>query len=262
MPEGDFKLLVLIVAYNASAHIEKVLDKIPEAIWSRSIYHSDILILDDASADDTYEVCEAYRKRTGREFVLAKHVKNLGYGGNQKEGYNHAVTHGYDAVVLLHGDGQYDPRLIPSLVEPIAAGSADVVIGSRMIHKRLALQGGMPLYKFIGNIVITYLQNAMLGVRLSEFHSGYRAYRVSSLAQIPFNRNSDYFDFDTDILIQHIQTGKRLHEISVPAFYGDEICYVNGIKYTILVLLSSLIAALQKRGLACSPKFDYGRSDR
>jgi 2-polyprenyl-3-methyl-5-hydroxy-6-metoxy-1,4-benzoquinol methylase len=160
-----------------------------------------------------------------------RHPANLGYGGNQKAGYTYAINHGWDVVVLLHGDGQYAPEVMSDLVAPIVSGDADAVFGSRMMTPGAARQGGMPLYKYVGNRILTTFQNAVTGLRLSEWHSGYRAYRVSALADLPFVGNSDGFDFDTEIILQLHASGKRIAEVPIPTYYGDEICHVNGIAY-------------------------------
>lgn len=253
------RLLIFIVAYNASKHIENVLDRIPAGIWDKSFADCDVLVIDDCSPDNTFEVAQAYAKHTGRAIEIQRNQTNQGYGGNQKIGYQYAIDNGYDAVVLLHGDGQYDPAMIPLLAAPVLEKKADVVIGSRMMDKKSARHGGMPLYKFIGNIVLTTVQNWMLGVRLAEFHSGYRVYSTTALKAVPFWHNANYFDFDTDILIQMIDTKQRFLEISIPTFYGDEICHVNGIKYAVKILLSTLFSRLQRLGLCHFKKFDYGK---
>jgi glycosyltransferase involved in cell wall biosynthesis len=261
MPENNHKkkLLIFIVAYNAAKHIEDVLDRIPASAWDKSLADADVLIIDDCSPDNTFEVAKAYAARTGKTIDIQRNATNQGYGGNQKIGYQYAIDKGYDAVVLLHGDGQYAPELIPKLAAPALENKADVVIGSRMIDKRSALAGGMPKYKFIGNIVVTTAQNIMLGVHLSEFHSGYRVYRTSALRAVPFKENADYFDFDTDILIQMIDTKQRFLEISIPTFYGSEICHVNGLKYVSKILVTTMLSRLQKLGLCYFRKFDYKR---
>lgn len=259
MAQQPTKLLIFIVAYNAQDHIENVLDRIPAEIWEKRLTDSDVLIVDDGSPDNTYEVAQAYAKRTGRTIEIRRNDFNLGYGGNQKIGYQYAIDHGYDLVVLLHGDGQYNPSLISLLATPVIEKRADVVIGSRMIDRKAALKGGMPMYKFIGNIVLTTVQNWILGVKLSEFHSGYRVYSVPALRTVPFQRNSNYFDFDTDILIQMIDTKQRFEEISIPTFYGDEICHVNGIKYAVKILLATVFSRLQRAGIVHFSKFDYTR---
>ena len=145
-----------------------------------------------------------------------------------------------DLVVLLHGDGQYAPEYLPQMVEPIVSGRADVVFGSRMITQGGARQGGMPLYKFVGNKILTTLQNRLAKVSLTEWHSGYRAYSVASLRKINFLKNSDYFDFDSQIILQMIGARQRIVEIEIPTFYGDEISRVNGIKYGIKILIHTL----------------------
>jgi 2-polyprenyl-3-methyl-5-hydroxy-6-metoxy-1,4-benzoquinol methylase len=133
--------------------------------------------------------------------------------------------------VLLHGDGQYAPEELPNIVKPLVDGECDAVLGSRMMQKGAARRGGMPLYKFVGNRILTRYQNAVMGTELTEWHSGYRAYRVGALRSIPFLQNSDGFDFDTQIIIQLVEAGKRIVEIPIPTYYGDEICYVNGLGY-------------------------------
>ena len=200
-----------------------------------------MIISDDASADDTFEQgrlwAERWAARPGSPgTLLVRHTKNLGYGGNQKSAYRLAAERGLDIVVLLHGDGQYAPESLPDLVGPLERGEADAVFGSRMMIPGAARRGGMPLYKRVGNRVLTGLQNAMLGSSLSEFHSGFRAYLVSALQEVPFEANSDGFDFDTQVIVQLLHAGKRIVEVPIPTYYGDEICYVDGVKYARAVL--------------------------
>ena len=252
-----FRLLIFIVAYNASKHIEGVLARIPQELWDSKALETDILLIDDASPDNTFEVSLRCAASFPHPLNVRRNDVNQGYGGNQKIGYRYAIDHKYDAVVLLHGDGQYDPALIPRLIAPVMQGEADVVIGSRMINKKAALSGGMPLYKFLGNIVLTATQNLLLGVCLHEFHSGFRVYTTKALRAIPFVHNADYFDFDTDILIQCFDTKQRILEIDVPTFYGDEVCHVNGLKYAGLIIWSTVLSRLQKFKLFYRKKFDY-----
>ncbi|MFM7336732.1 MAG: glycosyltransferase family 2 protein, partial [Actinomycetota bacterium] len=182
------------------------------------------------------------RYQTGSKLPLTivRHEVNLGYGGNQKTGYQLALEQNLDLVVLLHGDGQYAPEYLPQMVEPIVAGRADVVFGSRMLTQGGARKGGMPLYKFVGNKILTFLQNRLARVSLSEWHSGYRAYSVPALRKVNFLKNSDYFDFDSQIILQMIGARQRIVEIEIPTFYGDEISRVNGINYGIKILLHTL----------------------
>jgi glycosyltransferase involved in cell wall biosynthesis len=220
---------ILIVAYNAETTLESVLSRIPtEFISSISV----ILICDDASQDATFSVGQQVQQvRPDLPITLIRHPVNLGYGGNQKVGYRWMIDNNIDVVVLLHGDGQYAPEYLPKMVEPITTGAADVVFGSRMMTPGTALKGGMPKYKFVGNKILTFWQNRMAQVRLSEWHSGYRAYSTKALSKTAFEKNADYFDFDTEIILQMIEAKQRIAEIPIPTFYGDELSRVNGIKY-------------------------------
>ena len=220
---------ILVVAYNAEATLESVLARIPSHfIPSISV----VLICDDASQDATFTISQrAQAARAELPIQLIRQPINLGYGGNQKAGYRWMIDNGIDIVVLLHGDGQYAPELLPEMVAPITSGRADVVLGSRMMTPGAALRGGMPKYKFIGNKILTFWQNRMAQVRLSEWHSGYRAYSMAALSQTAFESNADYFDFDTEIILQMIEAKQRIVEIPIPTFYGDELSRVNGMKY-------------------------------
>lgn len=252
------KVLIFVVCYNAERTIESVLDRIPETVWENKDYQSEALIIDDQSPDDTFYKAHQYSGlHSNRHLTVLYNPKNQGYGGNQKIGYYYAIKNGFDAVVLLHGDGQYAPEYLDQMISPIIEDQADVVFGSRMINRTNALKGKMPLYKWLGNQVLTFMQNRILKANLSEFHSGYRAYRIKTLSEIPFEYNSNYFDFDTDIIIQLIDTQKRIKEISIPTFYGDEICRVNGIKYAFKIIGSCIQSRFNKIGLYYHPKFDY-----
>ncbi len=252
------KVLILIVCYQAEPFIEGVLQRIPDAVWAKEAFETEILIIDDQSADRTFYTAHAYTKQQShRRITVLRNPVNQGYGGNQKIGYHYAIEHGFDVVLLLHGDGQYPPEYIVPMVEAILNDDADVVLGSRMINKLDALRGRMPVYKWLGNQFITGLQNAMLHSRLSEFHTGFRAYRVRALAGVPFDLNSDYFDFDTDIIIQMLDTEQRILEIPVPTFYGDETCRVNGFRYAALILHTTLLSRIIRLGSFYHPKFDY-----
>ncbi|NBO68580.1 MAG: glycosyltransferase family 2 protein [Actinobacteria bacterium] len=231
------KIGILIVAYNAQETLAKVLDRIPVDFLKQI---DAILVCDDASTDDTHNVGLSYQSKSQLPLTIVRHEINLGYGGNQKTGYQWALEKNLDLVVLLHGDGQYAPEYLPQMVAPIVSGSADVVFGSRMITHGGARQGGMPLYKFVGNKILTTLQNRLAKVSLTEWHSGYRAYSVASLRKVNYLKNSDYFDFDSQIILQMIGARQRIVEIEIPTFYGDEISRVNGIKYGIKILIHTL----------------------
>lgn len=219
---------VLVVAYNASGTLAQTLQRLPGS-FTETVDH--ILVCDDASSDDTYQVGMDFKNGCAWPLTVVRHERNLGYGGNQKAGYEWAIKHGLDVVVLLHGDGQYAPEHIEELVKPLVNGDADAVFGSRMLEPGSARRGGMPMYKLVGNKILTRFQNRLTGLDLSEWHSGYRAYRVDALADLPLASYSDDFDFDTEIILGLHAIGRKIAEVPIPTYYGDEICYVNGMKY-------------------------------
>src|SRR6185436_8960311 len=198
--EAAVKIGVLVVAYNAETTLARVLDRIPPAA---KLQLTEVLVQDDHSTDLTHLVAQGYSQQQGHlNLTVVRHPENLGYGGNQKAGYTYAINHGWDVVVLLHGDGQYAPEVMDRLIRPIVDGEADAVFGSRMMTRGEARRGGMPLYKYVGNRILTTAQNGLTGAQLSEWHSGYRAYGVAALAELPFRGNSDGFDFDTEIILE------------------------------------------------------------
>lgn len=252
------RVLIFIVCYQAEPFIKSVLNRIPDEIWTSEVFDVEVLVIDDESVDQTfYQALDFAHQNQETRITVLYNPRNQGYGGNQKIGYHYAIQHTFDLVVLLHGDGQYPPEHLPQMIQPILDDEADVVLGSRMVKKFNALKGGMPLYKWIGNQILTSIQNRILGSHLAEFHTGYRAFRVSALAAIPFAYNSDYFDFDTDILIQLLDTGNRLHEIAVPTFYGEEVSRVNGFKYAARIVRTSLLSRIMRLSIFYHPRFDY-----
>jgi glycosyltransferase involved in cell wall biosynthesis len=237
---------ILVVAYNAAGTLAKVLDRIPADFRPRI---AGILVSDDHSADSTYLVGLGYQQLDpSLPLEVVRNPKNLGYGGNQKVGYRWAIERGMDIIVMLHGDGQYAPEKLPDMVAPLERGEADAVFGSRLMERGAARRGGMPLYKLAGNKVLTTIENKLAGGELSEWHSGYRAYSVDTLRQLPFDNNDDDFNFDTQIIIQLLEASKRIVEIPIPTFYGDEICYVNGLKYARLITRDVLRYRAHKLG--------------
>jgi glycosyltransferase involved in cell wall biosynthesis len=250
------RILVFVVAYNAEKTIGNVLRRIPEELRGGNV---EVLVIDDSSKDETFAASLAHGKTIeGLKITILRTPVNQGYGGNQKLGYRFAIDNGFDFVALVHGDGQYAPEKLPDLLGPLIREEAGAVFGSRMMEKGGALRGGMPLYKFVGNKILTCFQNRMLRTKLSEFHSGYRLYSVAALRKIPFERNSDDFHFDTEIIIQLVMAGVTIVELPIPTYYGDEICYVNGMKYAWDVFRTMLRAKFHQRSLLYDRKFDIG----
>lgn len=253
----DQRVAVFVVAYNAEAHIRQTLRRIPLELMEllTSIY-----VIDDSSVDETSSLARSI----GEEIPVLEVFRtphNQGYGGNQKLGYQYASRRGFDVVVLLHGDGQYAPEFLPRILAPFDDPETAAVFGSRMMVPGAARRGGMPLYKYVGNRVLTAAENRLLDAELSEFHSGYRAYRVSALEQVPFQYNTDDFHFDTEIIIQLIAQEMKIVEVPIPTYYGDEICHVEGIPYAAHCISTVLRSKANRYHLVYHPKFDVFGSD-
>src|SRR2546422_10955520 len=213
--ESPRRLLIFVVAYQAESTLRWVLERIPRSIFDE--YDCEVLVVDDASKDRTFAIGREYKQSHPEiPLTVVRNEFNRGYGGNQKIGYAYAIAEHFDFVALVHGDGQYAPEELPRLVAPLHDGGADAVFGSRMLRKGNALRGGMPLYKYVGNRILSLTQNVLLGTRLSEFHSGYRVYSVGALRLIPFRLNSDDFHFDTEVIIPLINARARIVELPIP----------------------------------------------
>ncbi len=245
----DLKVAIFIPAYNAAKTLPIVIDRIPDEVKRNA---AEIFVVDDASVDNTYLIGVGYQALNKLpNLKVYRNEKNKGYGGNQKFAYRYAIDNGFDVVVMLHGDAQYAPEKISFLLEPFEKDEADMVFGSRMSGH--PLRGGMPLHKFIGNKFLTGVANMVLGTRLSEFHSGYRIYSCAALKKVPFEKCSDDFHFDTEIIIQFVIKGLRIAERPIPTYYGDERCHVNVIAYGLNVLRSLGEYWLHTKGIV---KFD------
>lgn len=251
------RVAVFVVAFNAESLIEETLRRIPEPLLDclASIY-----VIDDSSRDDTVDVARSLMAEIPILEVFETPY-NQGYGGNQKLGYQYAARRDFDIVVLLHGDGQYAPEFLPRMLAPFEDPGTSAVFGSRMLVPGAARRGGMPMYKFIGNKVLTAAENLILNADLSEFHSGYRAYRVSALKQVPFQYNTNDFHFDTEIIVQFLARDLRIVEVPIPTFYGDEICHVEGIPYALHCIGTVLRSRANRYHLVYHPKFDVFGSD-
>ncbi len=209
------KIAVVLPAYNAEKTLRKTFEEIPGGI-------ADFIILtDDGSSDRTLEVAH----ELAIEHII-RHDFNRGYGGNQKSCYDKALELGADIVVMLHPDYQYTPKLIPAMCHLVASGLYDAVLGSRILGKG-AVRGGMPVYKYLANRILTFIQNILLNQKLSEYHTGYRAFSAELLREIDYHGNSDSYIFDNEILAQIVFLGKRIGEISCPTIYSPESSSIN-----------------------------------
>ncbi len=220
VPEGDVpprkhRIIAVLPAYNAERTLAATLADVPVGSVD------EVVLVDDGSTDRTVQVA--------REMGLTviQHPENRGYGGNQKTCYRYALEHGADIVVMIHPDYQYDSRVIPHAVGIIELGICDVVLGSRIRSRQEALHGGMPVWKYVANRVLTAVENMLLAQNLGDFHSGFRVYRREVLERVPFERNSDDFVFDTEFLVQCVRLGYRLGDIPVPVRYFDEASSIN-----------------------------------
>ena len=249
------KIAIFIPTYNAAKTLPIVLDRIPANIKKQV---KEIFVVDDESKDNTHLVAVGYKERTGlSNLKIYRHKKNKGYGGNQKWAYQYCIDKGYDVVVMLHGDAQYAPEKIPSLLKPFQKKSKEkigMVFGSRM--KGDPIKGGMPLYKYLGNRFLTIVENIVLGLDLSEYHSGYRAYNCKNLKKIPFHLCSNNFHFDTEIIIQLKEAGFDISETPIPTYYGDERCHVNVVQYGTNILKSLYEYILHKNGMKKIKKYE------
>jgi len=251
-PRGK-KIAVFVIAYNASAKIQETLARIPKDVRAGI---AELFVVDDCSPDETYEAALRYKElKAEHRMAVLRNDRNQGYGGNQKIGYQYALDRGYDIVVMLHADGQYAPEVMASLLQPLVDEQADMVLGSRLARGGRPLRGGMPLYKYLGNRILTGVENILAGMRLSEFHSGYRAYSCRALSGLPLTLNSNAWHFDTEILLEFHAAGLSIAEVPIPTYYGDEICHVNGILYALHCIRSVLSFRMTRWGLWRDVKF-------
>lgn len=225
------KVVVIMPAYNAGATVERVFERIPAEARARIRQY---FAVDDGSTDDTAKALARLQKSFSNLTVLS-HPKNKGYGEAEKTLLAAALAYGADAAVLLHADGQYSPAKIPDLLRPLDLGEADIVQGSRMLGGG-ALEGGMPLYKYLGNKVLTFIENRAFGLSLAEYHSGYMLYSRKAMETIPFARLSGSFDFDLEMIVAARVFGLRIKEVAIPTIYAGEKSHLNPISYGLDVL--------------------------
>jgi len=240
------KVIAVLPAYNAARTLEATVRDIPGGTVD------EIILVDDASKDDTVRVAESLG------ITVIRHNVNRGYGGNQKSCYRAALERGADIIVMIHPDYQYDSRLTPHMVSFLRDGYHDVMLGSRIRTRTEALAGGMPPYKYISNRVLTFIQNILTGMNLSEWHTGFRAYTRRVLETIPWEDNSDDFVFDSQMMVQFVAFHFRIGEIPVPVRYHDTASSINlsrSITYGIRTLGTVLKFILFRLGIADTPMF-------
>jgi glycosyltransferase involved in cell wall biosynthesis len=240
------RTIICMPAYNAAKTIRQVVDGIPAGSAD------EILVIDDASQDDTVEVARTL------PVTVVRHERNLGYGGNQKTCYREALARGADYVVLLHPDDQYDARVIPAALTVLQIGVCDVVLGNRIRTRREALEGGMPIAKYLANRALTLLENMLTGQNLGEWHSGFRAYRRSVLEALPWRENSDDFVFDSQFLLQCVHFGFRLGDVPVPVRYFPEASTIStrrAARYALTTLRTLVEWQAHRAGLRRSQRF-------
>ncbi len=261
MTHSSHRFLVYVVAYEAEQHLHDLFERIPYELYNRSDIH--FLVSDDASSDNGPNVLKEWLEAHEiYNVTILKNRVNQGYGGNQKIGFRVAVDEGYDCLILLHGDGQYTPELLPEFMNVWRESQPDVILGTRMHSTSSARKGGMPLYKLVGNRILTTFQNWLTGWNLSEYHTGYRAYATKFLVSVPFEINTNEFHFDTEILLQAAHVGASVREIEIPTFYGNEICRVPGLKYAWDVVTATMQFKMHQWGMLCSLKLRNLSTDR
>jgi glycosyltransferase involved in cell wall biosynthesis len=231
------KIIAVLPAYNAAKTLKLTLDDIPEGTVD------EIILVDDASKDETVSIA----KQLG--LIVFVHAENKGYGANQKTCYKEALALDADIVIMIHPDHQYNPKLVPQMLAPLINDECDAVFGSRMLNRQEALDGGMPKWKFLANIFLTKIENFVLGIKLSEYHSGFRAYSRNVLQTLPLEKNSDDFVFDTEIIVQLVANNFKIQEIPINTSYfkdASSISLKRSIKYGLDILKTLIKYKLEK----------------
>jgi len=248
------KVVIVMPAYNAAKTLEKTYKEIPPGSYD------EIILVDDASNDSTVELARKLN------LIVITHQENKGYGANQKSCYNKALQIGADVIVMLHPDFQYDPRIVPNISLPVIEDQADIVLASRMIRDPLMggpIKGGMPIYKFIANRFLTIFENWALQTYFSEFHTGYRAFSRKALESLPFNRNSDDFVFDNEIIVQGVIRKLRFKEVPVTTRYFRDASSVSlrgSIKYGLQVASTAVKYLMHKHKIRKYELFELGET--
>ena len=244
------KVIVVMPAYNAEKTLERTVAEVDRSIVD------EIILVDDCSRDGTAA------KAAELGLPVVRHEKNRGYGGNQKTCYREALARGADIVIMLHPDYQYTPKLVPVMAHMVGSGLYDVVMASRILCGT-ALKGGMPLYKYVANRALTAFQNFCMGLKLSEYHTGYRAFSKKVLQELPLEKNDDDFIFDNQMIVQAALGGFRFGEVSCPTKYFDEASSINfkrSVKYGLGCVTNSILMALARMGVFKAPFLSDVRS--
>jgi glycosyltransferase involved in cell wall biosynthesis len=240
------KVVVVMPAYNAAKTLRMTYAELPQGVVDL------VILVDDGSRDDTIAIA----RKLGLELFV--HNRNYGYGANQKTCYREALRAGADIVVMVHPDYQYDPKLLPNIIDPLQRGEADVVLGSRLLGGNVMAQG-MPWWKYVSNRFLTAIENRAFGLRLSEYHTGYRAYTRSALESVNVEMNSDNFIFDQEIMAQFVQTGARIAEVPVPTRYfpqASSASFVQSTVYGLSILRVLLRFLMHRHGLMRRRQFE------
>jgi 2-polyprenyl-3-methyl-5-hydroxy-6-metoxy-1,4-benzoquinol methylase len=243
------RIAILVVAFKSQEALSRVLDRIPDEVWARV---AEVLVCQDADA--TSAGLRYVRGGIDKLRYLGP-PEVPGYGSAQAQAFQYALEQSFDVVALLHGEGRYAPEALPALLEPLLTGRADAVFGSRMTERGVAPKPGMPVYKFVGNRLLSTLENVVLAMNLTEFHSGYRAYNVNALREIPFQKNTADLHFDTQIIIQLKAAQKRIVEVPIPTYDSDEIGRENGVRYVKDVVVSLVQYRAHELGLTHRPEY-------
>jgi len=246
-------IAIYIPARNVAKTLGQVIDRIPNDLKNVK----EIFVIDNCSKDNTYQVGIEYKEKNGLDNLsIYKTDKDSGYGGSQKKAYKHVVDENFSIVVMLHGDAQYAPEYLPQIIEPLIKKEADMVFGSRITRDPVG--GGMPKWKYIGNRILTKIENSVLGLNLSEYHSGYRAFSVSALRKLPFELLSNAYDFDTEIILLFILAKMKIVEVPIPTHYGKESVTIpmkELVKYSINILIHMAEFYFHKKGIFKQHKF-------
>lgn len=245
---------IFVPARNVAATILKVLERIPKSVLETS----EVLVIDNASSDGTGNLVLQYAKHSPLKLRLYRTHKNVGYGGSQKSAFALAIDEGYDALAILHGDGQYPAELLPLILGPVVNNEADFCFGSRITGK--PLEGSMGLIRYWGNRFLTRLQNKIADTQLSEWHTGFRAFRCDALSKIPFQMCSDYYDMDTEVTLQFALKKLRIREVTIPTLYNRQTQSMPILPYIPRMTRTLAQATFHQLGLIACEKYNTARS--